>query len=188
MYFVDKTSIIDDSCIIGEQTKIWHFSHIIKGTKIGNNCVIGQNCMIGPDVIIGNGCKVQNNVSVYNVTLEDDVFIGPSVVFTNVNNPRAFINRMNESKSILVKKGSSIGANATIICGHIVGKYALIGAGSVVTKDIPDFALVVGNAARIIDWVCTCANKIIFNLKNGECPICGKKYKMINKNLIHETI
>lgn len=189
MNFVDETSIIDNNCIIGENTNIWHFSHILSGTTIGKSCVIGQNCMIGPNVKIGDGCKIQNNVSVYyNVTLEDDVFIGPSTTFTNVNNPRAFINRMSETRPTLIKKGSSIGANATIVCGHIIGSYAFVGAGSVVTKDIPDFALVVGNPAKIIGWMCVCGNKIIFKLGNGECPVCGKKYKMINKNLIHEII
>ncbi len=189
MYFIDEHSIVDDNCVIGENTNIWHFSHILSGSVIGKNCVIGQNCMIGAHVKIGDGCKIQNNVSVYyNVTLEDDVFIGPSMTFTNVNNPRAFINRMDETRPTLVKKGASIGANATIVCGHTIGQYAFVGAGSVVTKDIPDFALVVGNPAKIIGWVCICANKIIFNLKNGECPVCGKKYKMVNKNSVHEII
>jgi UDP-2-acetamido-3-amino-2,3-dideoxy-glucuronate N-acetyltransferase len=188
-FFVHETSLVEEGCIIGEGTTIWHFSRILRGSNIGKNCVFGQNCVIGPNVKIGNGCKIQNNVSIYyNVTLEDDVFIGPSITFTNVNNPRAFINRMNETRPTLIKKGSSVGANATIVCGHTIGCYAFVGAGSVVTKDVPDFALVVGNPAKIIGWMCVCANKIDFKLKNGKCPVCGKEYKMINKNSIYEII
>jgi UDP-2-acetamido-3-amino-2,3-dideoxy-glucuronate N-acetyltransferase len=187
-FFIDETSIVDNNCVIGENTNIWHFSHILSGTIIGKSCVIGQNCMIGPNVKIGDGCKIQNNVSVYyNVTLEDDVFVGPSVVFTNVNNPRAFINRMNETRPTLIKKGSSIGANATIVCGHTIGSYAFVGAGSVVTKDIPDFALVVGNPAKIIGWVCECGNKIDFRFKIGKCPVCQKEYQLLIHNIIKEV-
>ena len=148
-YYVHESSFVDEGAIIGEGTKIWHFCHVMGGARIGSNCSIGQNVNIASRAIIGNGVKIQNNVSVYDdVILEDDVFCGPSCVFTNVINPRAFVNRKNEYKKTVVKKGASIGANATIICGVTIGKYALIGAGSVVTRDVPDFALVYGNPAR----------------------------------------
>ena len=156
-YFVHESAFIDEDVEIGEGTKIWHFSHILGGSKIGRNCIIGQNVMIGPDVVIGDRCKIQNNVSVYKgVLLEDDVFCGPSCVFTNVITPRSFIERKHEFKQTIVKKGATIGANATIICGITIGKYALIGAGSVVTKDIPDYALFYGNPAKHMGWVCKC--------------------------------
>jgi UDP-2-acetamido-3-amino-2,3-dideoxy-glucuronate N-acetyltransferase len=177
-YFVHPSSYIDENVEIGEGTKIWHFCHILRNTKIGKNCVLGQNVMAGPNVIIGNRCKIQNNVSVYEgVELEDDVFCGPSMVFTNVINPRAFIERKHEFKRTLVKKGATIGANATIVCGVTIGRYALIGAGAVVTKDVPDYALVVGVPARQIGWVCKCGN----TLKNRKedklvCSSCGSEY------------
>lgn len=166
-YFVHQSSYIDDNTSIGEGTKIWHFCHILSGTKIGNNCVIGQNVMIGPDVVIGNNCKIQNNVSIYKgVILEDDVFCGPSCVFTNVINPRAFIERKNEFKTTILRKGSTIGANATIVCGNTIGRYALIGAGAVVTHDVIDYALMLGIPARRTGWVCKCGllfrRKILF--------------------------
>ena len=183
-YFVHPTSIIDEDVKIGEGTKIWHFSHILKNTVIGENCVIGQNVMIGPDVKIGKGCKIQNNVSVYKgVILEDYVFCGPSCVFTNVINPRAFIERKDEFKTTLVKKGATIGANATIICGNTIGKYAFIGAGAVVTKDVPDYALVVGVPAKIVGWVCKCGNKLEFEGSNGKCR-CGNEYRLQENILI----
>ena len=153
-FFVHESSYVDAGAEIGEGTKIWHFCHIISGAKIGKKCSIGQNVNIGARAIIGNGVKIQNNVSVYDdVIIEDDVFCGPSCVFTNVINPRAFIERKNEYKKTLVKKGASIGANATIVCGVTIGEYALIGAGSVVTHDVPDYALVYGNPARVQGWV-----------------------------------
>jgi predicted dehydrogenase/acetyltransferase-like isoleucine patch superfamily enzyme len=184
LYDVSKVSIhssamVDDNVSIGDNTKIWHFSHIISGSTIGENCNIGQNVVIGPDVSIGNKCKIQNNVSVYKgVTLEDEVFCGPSMVFTNVFNPRAAIRRMNEIRTTLVKKGASIGANATIVCGVTIGQHAFIGAGAVVTKDVKDHALVVGNPAHQIGWVCKCATKL-----NDEftCVACGAKYPTLIK-------
>lgn len=162
-YFVHESSYVDMPCEIGEGTKIWHFSHIMSGCRIGRSCNIGQNVVISPDVVIGNNVKIQNNVSVYTgVICEDDVFLGPSAVFTNVINPRSQINRKNEYKKTIIRKGASIGANATIICGHDIGKYAFIGAGAVVTKDVPDFALVLGNPARAAGWVCKCGSRLQF--------------------------
>jgi UDP-2-acetamido-3-amino-2,3-dideoxy-glucuronate N-acetyltransferase len=173
--FIHSTSEIDEDVEIGEKTKIWHFSHILSGSRIGENCNIGQNVVIGPDVTIGKECKIQNNVSVYKgVTLEDGVFCGPSMVFTNVYNPRAEIRKMDQVRPTLVKKGTTIGANATIICGVTLGKYSFIGAGAVITKDIPDHALVVGNPAKQIGWVCECGEKLNDKLK---CAVCGKAYQ-----------
>ena len=150
-YFAHQTAIIDEGCEIGKETKIWHFSHIMKQAKIGRNCNIGQNVVVSDNVVLGNNVKVQNNVSVYTgVICEDDVFLGPSMVFTNVLNPRSFINRKNEFKPTIVKKGATIGANATIVCGITIGEYALIGAGTVVTKDVKPYSLVVGNPAKVI--------------------------------------
>ena len=150
-YFAHETAVIDAGCIIGKGTKIWHFSHVLVGSKIGENCNIGQNVVIGPDVVIGNKCKIQNNVSVYKgVTLEDGVFCGPSMVFTNIYNPRAEIGKMDQIRPTLVKKGATLGANCTIICGHTIGEYAFIGAGAVVTKDVEADTLVVGVPARPI--------------------------------------
>jgi len=176
-YFVHETSIIDDGVEIGDGTKIWHFSHVLKGSKIGKNCVIGQNVVIGPDVTVGDRCKIQNNVSVYNkVTLEDDVFCGPSCVFTNVYNPRAFIERKHEFLPTLVKKGASIGANATIVCGVTIGRYAFVGAGAVVKSDVPDYAIVVGVPAKLIGWACKCGTTLRFNANESICNYCGSKY------------
>jgi UDP-2-acetamido-3-amino-2,3-dideoxy-glucuronate N-acetyltransferase len=159
--FVHPTAIVDDNVEIGKGTKIWHFSHILSGSKIGENCNIGQNVVIGPDVSIGNKCKIQNTVSVYKgVTLEDGVFCGPSMVFTNIYNPRAEIGKMDQVRPTLVKHGATLGANCTIVCGHTIGRYAFIGAGAVVTKDVPDHALVVGNPARKIGWMCICGEKL----------------------------
>lgn len=184
---VHPTSEIDKGCQIGEGTRIWHFSHIIKGSIIGRDCRIGQNVVVGPNARIGNGCKIQNNVCVYEgVTLEEDVFCGPSIVFTNIFNPRAAIPRMKELRKTLIKKGATIGANATIICGNIIGSYAFIGAGAVVTKDIPDYALVVGNPSRIIGWMCSCGIKIKFNGNEGQCPECKKRF--LNHHTHIETI
>lgn len=176
-YFVHKSSYIDENVNIDQGTKIWHFCHILKGSKIGKNCVIGQNVMVGPDVVIGDRCKIQNNVSIYKgVVLEDDVFCGPSCVFTNVINPRSAICRMNELRPTLVRKGVTIGANATIICGTTLGKHSFIGAGAVVTRDIPDYALVYGNPARIMAWMCECGIKLELRKSKAICKSCRKKY------------
>jgi UDP-2-acetamido-3-amino-2,3-dideoxy-glucuronate N-acetyltransferase len=173
-YFVHSSSFIDEGVEIGEGTKIWHFSHILKGTRLGRKCNVGQNVVIGPDVNIGNGCKVQNNVSVYKgVTLEDDVFCGPSMVFTNVFNPRAHIAKMDEMRPTLVKKGVTIGANATIVCGHTIGEYAFIGAGAVVTRGALAHALMVGNPAKQIGWMCQCGERLDSEL---QCSHCGASY------------
>ncbi len=162
-YFVHKTSIVDDNVNIGEGTKIWHFSHILSQTNIGKNCSFGQNCVVGGNVNIGNGVKVQNNVSVYEgVEVEDDVFLGPSMVFTNVINPRAFIQRKDEFKKTLLKKGCSIGANATVVCGVTIGEYALIGSGAVVNRDVKPYALMVGVPAKQIGWVGISGNTLNF--------------------------
>ena len=180
--FVHHTAEIDEGVEIGEETKIWHSSHILFNTKIGKNCSIGQNVVIGPDVTIGNGCKIQNNVSVYKgVTLEEAVFCGPSVVFTNVVNPRAEIRRMSEIKSTLIKKGATLGANSTIVCGHTIGSYAFIAAGAVVTKDVPDHALMAGNPARQMGWICRCGYKLS---KKYQCPHCGNKYLLKGKQIL----
>ena len=174
-FFVHHSVEIDENVRIEKDTKIWHFSHILSGSKIGKQCNIGQNVVIGPDVTVGNECKIQNNVSVYKgVTLEDGVFCGPSMVFTNVYNPRAEIRKMDEARPTLVKKGATIGANATIICGNDIGRYAFIGAGAVVTKDVPDYALVVGNPATQTGWVCECGERLDEEMK---CPVCEKEYK-----------
>jgi UDP-2-acetamido-3-amino-2,3-dideoxy-glucuronate N-acetyltransferase len=173
-YFIHETAVIDQPSRIGQGTKIWHFSHILKNCHLGENCNIGQNVVIGPDVTIGNGCKIQNNVSVYKgVTLEEDVFCGPSMVFTNVHNPRAHIRRMDEVRPTLVKTGASVGANATIVCGNTIGRYAFVGAGAVVTRDIPDYALVVGNPARQLGWMCSCGARLTIDLR---CDACGLQY------------
>ena len=181
-YFVHESSYIDDNVIIGDGTKIWHFSHIMSDSKIGENCNIGQNVFVSSNVVIGNNVKIQNNVSVYTgVTCEDDVFLGPSCVFTNVINPRSFISRKEEYHKTVIGKGASIGANATIVCGHNIGKYAFVGAGSVVTHDVPDYALVVGNPAKIMYYVCKCSERINFD-DNSQftCQKCGSKYIMEN--------
>jgi UDP-2-acetamido-3-amino-2,3-dideoxy-glucuronate N-acetyltransferase len=173
-YFVHETAVIDQPSEIGPGSKIWHFSHILKNCRIGANCNIGQNVVIGPEVAIGAGCKVQNNVSIYQgVVLEDYVFCGPSMVFTNVHNPRAHIRRMDELRPTLVKTGASLGANATIVCGNTIGRYAFVGAGAVVTRDVPDHALVVGNPARQIGWMCACGVRLPADL---QCPACNQHY------------
>lgn len=180
-YFVHESSYIDEPCEIGEGTKIWHFSHVMKNSKIGRHCNIGQNVVISPDVTIGDNVKLQNNVSVYTgVELEDDVFCGPSMVFTNVVNPRSQVSRKDEYRKTLVKRGASIGANATVVCGHTIGRFAFIGAGAVVTRDIPDYALIVGNPGRLAGWMCECGIKLAFSRDSAEqetvCSACGKGY------------
>ena len=184
-YFIHPSSFKDDSAIIGDNTKIWHFSHILKNTSIGQNCSFGQNCVVGPNVKIGNGVKVQNNISIYEgVECEDDVFLGPSMVFTNVINPRSFIVRKTEFKKTLIKKGSSIGANATVVCGVTIGEYALIGAGSVVTKDVPPFALFYGNPGKLHGWVSKAGNKLSFKNNEATDDFDGSKYKLENGSCI----
>ena len=186
-YFVHESSYIDDGCQIGEDTKIWHFSHVMGGCIIGKRCNIGQNVVISPGVILGEGVKIQNNVSVYTgVVCEDGVFLGPSCVFTNVINPRAFIERKHEYRKTVVKKGASIGANATIVCGHDIGRYAFVGAGAVVTQNVPDYALVYGSPARIHGYVCQCGEKLHFEHAKAVCPVCGVKYEMNEKNEVKE--
>ena len=177
-FFSHETAVIDKECSIGDNTKIWHFTHIMPESIIGENCNIGQNVVISPKVIIGNNVKIQNNVSVYTgVKCEDDVFLGPSMVFTNVINPRSAIVRRSEFLETLVKKGASIGANATIICGNSIGKYAFVGAGSVVTKDVLDYALVVGNPARQIGWISEFGNRLNFDSKGiAICPESNENY------------
>jgi len=181
-FYVNEHAVVDEGVEIGEGTKIWHFSHVQKGAKIGKNCVLGQNVNVANDVTIGNYVKIQNNVSVYEgVTLEDYVFCGPSMVFTNILDPRCKYPQVGKEFYIktLVKEGASLGANSTIVCGHTIGRFAFIGAGAVVTKDIPDFALVVGNPGRIVGWVSEAGKKLKFD-ENGEayCGKSGKRYKM----------
>ncbi|MBN1522202.1 MAG: Gfo/Idh/MocA family oxidoreductase [Candidatus Aureabacteria bacterium] len=186
-YFVHRTSLVDENVRIGHGTKIWHFSHILKNTVIGEKCRIGQNASIGPDVTIGNNVKIQNNVSVYKgVTLEDHVFCGPSCVFTNVVNPRCEVNRMEEIRETRVCRGASIGANATVVCGNTIGKYAFIGAGSVVTKDVPEYALVYGNPAKIHGWMCACGIRLEFSGDKAHCQSCQKKYRKEGEKVTEE--
>lgn len=181
-YFAHETAIVDDDCIIGDGTKIWHFSHIMTGCRIGENCNIGQNVVISPEVVLGNGVKVQNNVSVYTgVTCEDEVFLGPSCVFTNVTNPRSAINRKHQYARTCVGKGATIGANATIVCGHDIGAYAFIGAGAVVTRTVPAYALVVGNPARQIGWMSEYGHRLEFGRDGyAVCPESGQRYHLEN--------
>jgi UDP-2-acetamido-3-amino-2,3-dideoxy-glucuronate N-acetyltransferase len=183
-FFVHPSAVIDGEVEIGAGTRIWHFSHVLGGSEIGANCVIGQNVMIGPRVRVGNGCKIQNNVSVYEgVTLEDDVFCGPSAVFTNVITPRAFIERKSEFKRTLVRRGATIGANATIICGATIGTYAMVAAGAVVTKDVPPFSLVVGAPARFRGWVGKSGERLNDDLI---CPRTGERYEIVGGQLVPE--
>ena len=183
-YFIHPSSIVEEPVEIGKGTKIWHFSHIMSGAKIGKDCVIGQNIFIASGAILGNNIKIQNNVSIFDgVILEDDVFCGPSMVFTNVFNPRSFISRRKEFRKTVVGKGTTIGANATIICGNKIGQYAFIGAGSVVTKNVPDYALVYGNPGTVKGWVCQCAVEIIFRSGKARCQACGKRYRKDRKGV-----
>lgn len=184
-YFAHPSAVIDAGCNIGEGTKIWHFSHIMPNCTLGKNCNIGQNVVVSPEVVLGNNVKVQNNVSIYTgVTCDDDVFLGPSMVFTNVINPRSAVNRKNEYAKTHVGKGTSIGANATIVCGHDIGKFAFIGAGAVVTKNVPDYALLVGNPARQTGWMSEYGHKLIFD-KEGKatCSESGQVYKLENNKV-----
>jgi len=180
-YFVHESSYVDEGCEIGAGTKIWHFSHVMAGARIGRGCNIGQNVVISPRVVIGDNVKIQNNVSVYSgVTLEDDVFCGPSMVFTNVVNPRSHISRKDEYRDTLVRRGATLGANSTILCGHTIGVYAFIAAGAVVTKDVPDYALVVGNPGRVAGWMCQCGVKLA-SVSHAPaetvCSACGMRYR-----------
>ena len=180
-FFVHESSYVDDGALIGEDTKIWHFCHIMPGAVIGKRCSIGQNVNVGSRAVIGNGCKIQNNVSIYDdVILEDDVFCGPSMVFTNVINPRSFVERKAEYRKTLLKKGATIGANATVVCGNTVGRFAMVGAGAVVTHDVPDYALVFGSPARIHGWVCECGVKLNSEAGDVVCDECGKGYSIID--------
>lgn len=184
-YFSHETAIIDDGCTIGEGTRIWHFSHIMPNCTIGRNCNIGQNVVVFPEVILGNNVKVQNNVSIYTgVTCDDDVFLGPSMVFTNVINPRSAVNRRNQYAKTHVGRGATIGANATIVCGHDIGAYAFIGAGAVVTKTIPAYALVVGNPSKQIGWMSEYGHRLGFDDKGlATCPESGEMYKLENNQV-----
>lgn len=181
-YFAHESAIIDEGCHIGNGTKIWHFSHVMSHCRIGENCNIGQNVVISPEVVLGKNVKVQNNVSLYTgVICEDDVFLGPSMVFTNVINPRSAVNRKDQYMKTIVKKGASIGANATIVCGHNIGQYAFIGAGAVVTKEVPDYALVVGNPAKQIGWISEYGHRLDFNSEGiAVCSESQEKYKFEN--------
>ncbi len=185
-FFAHETAVIDEGCEIGTGTKIWHFSHIMPHCKIGENCNIGQNVVVSPQVVLGNNVKVQNNVSIYTgVICEDDVFLGPSMVFTNVINPRSAVNRKSEYAKTIVKQGASIGANATIVCGHDIGRYAFIGAGAVVTKNVPDYALVMGNPAKQTGWISENGHKLKFDLQGfAECPETKEKYQLNEGHVI----
>src|SRR5215203_260260 len=179
--FVHQSSYVDEGCEIGDGTKIWHFSHVMSRSRIGRGCNLGQNVVVSPDVVIGDNVKIQNNVSIYTgVVLEDDVFCGPSMVFTNVVNPRSHVSRKDEYRATLVKRGASLGANCTVVCGHTVGTYAFVGAGAVITTDVPDFALAVGNPARISGWMCRCGVKLAGGAmppQTATCPACNTRYR-----------
>lgn len=180
-YFAHESCYIDEGSTIGAGTKIWHFTHVMSGARVGRDCNIGQNVVISPQVVIGDNVKIQNNVSVYTgVTLEDDVFCGPSMVFTNVVNPRSHVSRRHEYVPTLVRRGASLGANATILCGHTIGAYAFIGAGAVVTRDVPDHALIVGNPGRVTGWMCACGVKLTSERTPpaaATCGSCGARYR-----------
>lgn len=179
-YFAHETAVIDEGCNIGKGTKIWHFTHVMPGCTIGESCNIGQNVVISPGVVLGKNVKIQNNVSIYTgVVCEDDVFLGPSMVFTNIVNPRSAVIRKDQYAKTLVKKGASIGANATIVCGHDIGEFAFIGAGAVITKDVPDYALMVGNPARHVGWMSEYGHRLEFNQEGiAICPESKEKYQL----------
>jgi UDP-2-acetamido-3-amino-2,3-dideoxy-glucuronate N-acetyltransferase len=183
-YFVHSSSFVDDGASVGSGTKIWHFCHVMPRARIGRGCNLGQNVVVSPDVVIGDNVKIQNNVSVYTgVTLEDDVFCGPSMVFTNVVNPRSHVSRKDEYRPTLVKQGASLGANSVVVCGHTVGRYAFVGAGAVVTKDVPDYALVVGNPGRVVGWMCQCGVKLASGPRppaSATCAACGTQYANVD--------
>ena len=181
-YFVHDTAVVDDGCKIGEGTKIWHFTHIMPNSTLGKNCNLGQNCVISPDVKLGNNVKVQNNVSIYTgVECEDDVFLGPSMVFTNVMNPRSAVNRRDQYSKTIVKKGATIGANATIVCGNNLGEYCFIGAGAVITKEVKPYALMVGNPAKQIGWMSEFGHRLIFDERGKAiCEESNQNYKLEN--------
>ncbi|MGD1847367.1 MAG: acyltransferase [Salibacteraceae bacterium] len=184
-YFAHETAVIDEGCTIGDGTKIWHFCHVMPDCVIGESCNIGQNCLISPKVTLGRNVKVQNNVSIYTgVICEDDVFLGPSMVFTNVTNPRSAVNRRGQYEITRVGRGATIGANATIVCGHDIGKFAFIGAGAVVTKEVPDYALLVGNPARQIGWMSEYGHRLEFDAEGiATCPESEEKYKLTNNRV-----
>jgi UDP-2-acetamido-3-amino-2,3-dideoxy-glucuronate N-acetyltransferase len=187
-FVAHESCYIDEGCTIGDDTKIWHFTHVMAGARIGSRCNIGQNVVISPGVVVGDNVKIQNNVSVYTgVILEDDVFCGPSMVFTNVINPRSHVSRKDEYRQTLVKRGASLGANSTIVCGHTVGAYAFVGAGAVVTKDVPDYGLVVGNPGRLTGWICQCGIKLASGSKGptqATCRSCGSSYRANESGII----
>jgi UDP-2-acetamido-3-amino-2,3-dideoxy-glucuronate N-acetyltransferase len=182
-FFAHQSCYVDEGCRIGDDTKIWHFTHVMSGATIGRGCNIGQNVVVSPAVVIGDNVKIQNNVSIYTgVVLEDDVFCGPSMVFTNVVNPRSHVSRKDEFRKTVVQRGASIGANATIVCGHTIGSYAFIGAGAVVTRDVPAYALVVGNPGRVAGWVCRCGVKLAGTKEPPSemiCSACGSRYQAV---------
>lgn len=185
-YFAHETAVIDEDCVIGDGTKIWHFSHLMTGCELGKDCNLGQNVVVSPNVKLGNNVKVQNNVSIYTgVTCDDDVFLGPSMVFTNVTNPRSAVNRRGQYEKTHVGRGASIGANATIVCGHDIGQFAFIGAGAVVTKNVPPYALIVGNPARQIGWMSEYGHRLTFDENgNAKCPESGELYKLEAGNVV----
>jgi UDP-2-acetamido-3-amino-2,3-dideoxy-glucuronate N-acetyltransferase len=180
-YFAHESACIDDGSQIGSGTKIWHFTHVMRGARIGSNCTVGQNVMVASGAVIGNNVKIQNNVSIYaGVVLEDDVFCGPSMVFTNVVNPRSHVPRKDEFLPTLVRRGATLGANCTVVCGRVIGRYAFVGAGAVIIRDVPDYAIAVGNAARIVGWMCECGVKLAGGLRppsRATCSACGKLFE-----------
>lgn len=179
-YYAHESCYIDEGCHVGAGTKLWHFTHVMKGARIGRSCNIGQNVVVSPDVLVGDNVKIQNNVSLYTgVVLEDDVFCGPSMVFTNVVTPRSHVSRKDEYRRTLVKRGATLGANSTIVCGHVIGRYAFVAAGAVVTRNVPDYALVMGNPARTRGWVCECGVRLSDETRaprHARCETCGKSY------------
>ncbi len=188
-YFAHESAVVDQPCEIGADTKIWHFSHVMRDSRIGARCNIGQNVVVSPKCTIGDNVKIQNNVSIYTgVIIEDDVFCGPSMVFTNVINPRSFIERKDEYRRTLVRRGASIGANATIVCGVTLGRYCVVGAGGVVTRDVPDYAVVYGNPARIRSWICYCGIGLDLGgddagKSEAACTACGRRYRRDGRNV-----